>query len=209
MENELTYEEHVNAKMTKRDRTVILINGFKRSGKDFTSTVLNNELPKSMVYSLAAPLKDIVATTMSVSLNELDNFKNNKEELFIQDTQGDVEYITDFRSILQIFGTEAMKKYFGQSVWVDVFNNLDFQDDYIIISDWRFNIEYEEIVKVYKNVVTVRINDDNIVNTDTHASETELLPFKFDHILDNTAKDESILSQISDLIEEIKDVKNR
>lgn len=182
------------------DKTIILVSGYKRAGKDFVSSFLKKELENSTTYSLAYPLKDIVATTFGISLEELDDFKNNKESIF----DGDFNYIIDFRKILQIFGSEAMKKWFTPKVWTNLFLDQEFSEDYIIIPDWRFPTEIEEFSKVYKNIVTIRVNDDNIENTDMHVSETSLDDYPFRFVLNNTAKDESIIKGVKDIIKEIK-----
>ena len=188
-----------------RKNKVILVSGYKRSGKDFVSTILNSELENSISYSLATPLKDIVATTLGISLDELDLFKNNPEYYSVVFMFKDKMFgSSDFRKILQKFGTEATKKWFGDPVWTDLFIAQDFKEDYIIISDWRFRTEVEEFSKVYDNVITIRINDDNIVNTDMHPSETALDGFDYDYVIDNTAKDSTVLKRIEEVIKEIK-----
>jgi len=196
MREELTYAEASG----KRSATLILVSGYKRAGKDFVSYLLHKHLDNSVIYSYATPLKKIIADTMNISLEELDDYKNNGE--YIMDS--DNKTLTDFRSVLQAFGTEAMKPWFGDAVWSDVFMRQDFQEDYIIISDWRFNIEYTEAKKVYSNVITLRIIDDNIVNVDPHPSETELDDFKFDYYIDNTRKDITVLNELDKFIRSIQ-----
>ncbi len=196
-------------KTGKRDSTVILISGYKRSGKDFVSHLLDKRFGDSVVYSYATPLKKIIADTMSISLKELDDYKNDTEILYTANSDIGVGCIgmklpvTDFRTILQNFGTEAMKPWFGNAVWSDVFMRQNFPNEYIIIPDWRFNIEYEEAKKMYRNVITLRINDDNIVNTDLHPSEAELEGFNFDYTIDNTRKDNTVLIEIDKFLREI------
>ncbi len=196
MSDELTYAEASG----KRDATLILVSGYKRAGKDFVSHLLQKQLRDSVLYSYATPLKKIIADTMNISLEELDDYKNYGEYIFDSDSK----ILTDFRSLLQTFGTEAMKPWFGDAVWSDVFMRQDFKSDYIIIPDWRFNTEYNEAKKVYRNVITLRIIDDNIVNTDPHPSETELDEFDFDYYIDNTRKDITVLDEIDKFIRSIQ-----
>jgi hypothetical protein len=195
----------------KRQATVIMINGFKRSGKDYTVDILYSILP-SEKYTLAGPLKRIIADTLGVSVELIETMKNNSLEYGVElkaypNNQPSVVIDTvTMRSILQTFGTEATKPWFGDNVWVDVFLRKNIDAKFIIITDWRFYIEYEEIVKRYAKVVTVRIHDDNIVSTDLHASETELLDggFNYDYTIDNTEKDHSALtSSVHAMIREL------
>lgn len=168
---------------------IIMVSGFKRSGKDFISNYISKSFPVSKVFSFAEPLKDIVATTMNMGLNTLDEYKNNSESLFIHRDDGYAEKITDFRQILQRFGTEAMKKHFGDDVWVDL--AIKKLEDINIISDWRFKTEYEAMRKV-GDVITIRVEDLNI-KPDDHISEHDLDDFTFDFKIDNSAKDDTFL----------------
>jgi len=187
------------------DKTVILVSGYKRSGKDFVSSLLQGSLDSSVLYSLAKPLKDIIAKTFNISLENLEHYKNVGEHIFThtEAKKENGEPITDFRSVLQIFGSEAMKKWFGDSVWVDVFLKQKFEEDTIIITDWRFPVEYEKIKDKFSRVITVRVEDKNIINTDMHSSETAIEDFLVDFRIDNSAKDDSVVSPLERIIEEV------
>ena len=178
---------------------VILISGLKRSGKDFVAEKLQEKMYSSKVFSLAEPLKDIVADTFGISRDKLDEYKNNADDVYVNDhptCETWVSKLTDFRTILQRFGTDAMKKHFGDDVWVnlliDKLYTLSFTT--VIVSDWRFISEYNAFADV-ADVWTVRVHDDNLT-PDDHASETELMDFNFDLVVDNTAKDDSILAEV-------------
>lgn len=170
---------------------IVLINGKKRSGKDFFARQLSGELSKlgysSKIVSFADPIKGIIADTFNISLQDLDNFKNNSTPVGIIDYGYDedtVQKLTDFRSILQNFGTEAMKKWFGEDVWVKVLleRTRDMNYDFILVPDFRFLCE--NLV----GGITVKIcnNDIEKNSTDEHRSENELNDFSFDHVFDNT-----------------------
>ena len=177
---------------------VILISGLKRSGKDFVAEKLQEKMYSSKVFALAEPLKDIIATTMGISVYELEDYKNDGRMLSLDPVGGCYNYegVTDFRSILQRFGTEAMKKHFGDDVWVNLLidNIYNLSLTTVIVSDWRFMSEYNALADVY-DVWTVRVHDDNLT-PDDHVSETELMDFNFDLVVDNTAKDDSILAEV-------------
>jgi len=157
----------------------ILINGKKRSGKDFFAKMLSQELKKlgysSEVMSFADPIKDIISTTLGISLEVLDEYKNKQAVLSIDGTE-----CTNLRSVLQMFGTEAMKKYFGEHVWVNLLmSKANKSNDFIIVPDFRFLKEF------IKNSITIKIlNNHNFI--DTHISENELNDFRTDYVLDNT-----------------------
>jgi len=171
---------------------IILINGKKRSGKDYTAEMLQDVIiadgKSCEIMSFAAPLKRIIAKTFGITLNELENYKNDTEKYnYLIQSKEENNSITilkngNFRKILQIFGTEAMKEEFGEDVWVKLlYKQVDESyADYIIITDFRFNIEYKD------DSITLKIKNDDMEDNDTHASETELNDFNFDYVLDNT-----------------------
>lgn len=191
--------------------TVILLSGFKRAGKDFIAQALQDHIKKeSYILSFAEPLKDIICETIEISHEELDYYKNNEISLYGYDDNtpfydadptGQYAYHTNYRSMLQRFGSEAMKKWFGDSVWADLMLTRLHKDNLYIIPDWRFNIEYD-VLKEHCNLITVRINDDNL-SSDGHSSEEEILDFRFDYVVDNTIKDGSIPSPILGIAEKL------
>jgi hypothetical protein len=161
---------------------IILINGKKRAGKDFFAKLLQDEFYKnkksSCIMGFADPIKEIISKTLNISLSDLDTFKNTKEKIIVQNQE-----ITDFRQVLQTFGTEAMKSIFGEGVWVKLFLSRAHSSnvDYVIVSDFRFISE--EI-----SDITVHIQNDEIdyACEDSHASENELNYFKFKYTIDNS-----------------------
>jgi len=184
---------------------IILINGKKRSGKDYFARLLQDELYKnkktSYVIGFADPLKDIIAKSLNVSLVDLDTFKNDKEKIIVR-KNGFQEIITDFRQVLQTFGTEAMKKYFGEDVWVKLLLSQAHSShvDYVIVPDFRFLSE--EISEI-----TVKIRNDEIDNAckDSHRSENELNDFKFSYTIDNTGY-RDIEEDVKDFVKELLSV---
>jgi len=186
-------------------KQVILINGKKRSGKDFTAKLLQEQLgDKAIILSFAEPLKQIIATTFGITMDELDVFKNNpnKYKVVVQkDTLPNINN-TNFREILQIFGTEAMQSVFGNMVWVDLLldkiSKLPPSIEYVIISDWRRLAEYTGIKGEHK-VTTIKVNGGVSTDIDTHISETALDTFPFHYILDNSVRDGRLQVQVKEL----------
>lgn len=173
-----------------RPQLIIQLSGKKRAGKDTVARYLTTALEtaydyKVEVMSFAEPMKDIAATILSISLEDLDLYKNRNEiyKVGFIDFQSDTSlHTTDCRQILQKLGTEAMKKWFGNDVWANLLNQRikDSTADVIIIPDWRFEIE--EITSSLK----VRINSNQCDLNDTHVSETELDSYShFDLLLNN------------------------
>ena len=181
---------------------VILIGGQKRAGKDYSAKVLQEMLAEqgytSKTLSFAAPLKEIAANTLNISLETLDDRKNNYDQLT---TDG-----MDYREFLQRLGTEGLRNTFGDDIFVrytqnEIYKYMDDEIDFVIIPDFRFFDEYRGMLLF--DIVTLKI-ETNIENTDTHASETGLVDFKFDYIIDNSAKNPDILRDYLQSFIEIK-----
>ena len=176
-------------KKTKEpEKNVILVSGYKRSGKDTTAKMLKeiieeNSSQKVEIMSFAEPIKFITKTIFNISEEKLENFKNEHAGIYCYDDSNELDILTNFREVLTKVGSDALKPIFGNDVWVKVIKEkmLKSDADIIIIPDFRFLVE-----NAFKNSVTIRINNDDIVNDTTHPSETELDNFKFDFYLDNT-----------------------
>lgn len=164
-----------------------MISGLKRSGKDYVALKIKELINKGSIISFAEPLKDIMAITLGYSKDELEDLKNNSN--------------LEYRGYLQRFGTEAMKKHFGDDVWANLLLSKIKDDEVTIVSDWRFKSEYNVLAK-HHDVITVRVHNDNLT-PDSHISERDLIGFKFDHVLDNTYQNTTILDSLKPLIDEI------
>lgn len=169
-----------------RDKVIIQIGGFKRSGKDTISQMIANHYQSNGklvdIFHYADPLKQIAASIFDISLEQLDEFKNNKTELYRFNTYEEPCKVTDFREILMKIGNEAIKPVFGSDVWQKIMlEKIEKSEaDIIIIPDFRFAVEH------IPNAVTIRINNSDIINDTDHPSETELIDFDFDMSIDNT-----------------------
>jgi hypothetical protein len=159
---------------------IILIGGKKRSGKDYFASLLQEELYKnektSCIISFADPLKEIISKTFDISLETLDEYKNRSMKVFVPSDEfgKGIEEISNFRSIIQRLGTEAMKPIFGDDVWTNILlkkaqeSNVDF----VIVPDFRFKVE-----KISE--LTIEVINEDIESMDSHSSENELKDFKF------------------------------
>ena len=186
-------------------KKIILINGQKRSGKDFSATLLTELLKEQgnsvEVLSFATPLKQIMCDTLGVGMEEMEEFKNNSADydmpfMAYPNNQPPVQFgRINFRELLQRFGTEGMKPVFGESVWADITLKMAIEStsDVIIIPDFRFNIESDTMLNSELDIKTLKIkNDDVDGGEDLHASERELDDYLFDYTIDNTGHSEHL-----------------
>ena len=191
-------------------KKVLLISGFKGAGKDYVANQIHDEVIddyKVTISSFAEPIKKIASILLETDLETLDKAKNEHWDIAL-----DGYVVSDARLFLQRLGNEAIKPIFGNNVWATIMlrNIICNMSDFFVIPDFRFMIEYEELIKnldkdLY-DVVTIRVEDKNRINTDLHASETELLDndFKFDYILDNTGKTDNIKKVVYKLVKTLK-----
>ena len=193
-------------------KTVILVNGLKRAGKDYTSDLLvaalNNCSMSAKSFSFAAPMKCIISKTFNITLAQLDDYKNDSERYHlcpIDMKDGNHGDHTNFRTILQRFGTEAMKPIFGDTIWTELVckNIRKSKEDFIIISDFRFTEEYDYMVKQQEfNVITVNVQGQSQEDPNAHASERKPT-CHFDHVIDNSKQDGTVAKWVSNFIKEL------
>ena len=99
-------------------------------------------------------------------------------------------YTLSIRQILQFFGTEIMRSFFGNQLWVQA--TLNSNHERLIIADQRFKIENE--ISKTKGAYVIHIKRDGCV-VGLHSSEKELEELyqekRYDVLLDNngTLKD--------------------
>ena len=171
--------------MTKH---VIQLIGQARSGKDWTAEKLKlyyESIGESVeVLSYATPLKQITAELFGISLKQLDEYKNNQQNVSVKAYDYNLLlFATDFRTILQRIGNEAIKPIFGDNVWAKLMQQSinSSTADIIIIPDCRFQTELALI-----GGVTLRIVNNALPEPSNHASEIELVDIQTDYTLDNT-----------------------
>jgi len=189
---------------TEPKRHFILIGYAKRSGKDTFAKYLSRYLPNSEVKKFADPMKDIVADFMRISKHRLEEEKNYENPIFDKDCN----VLTNFRWLLQDFGSNKMKEYFGEDVWVNLLlKSLYSKSQYVIIPDWRFKVEYSAIAKKYgkENVTTIKVTKKDIENNDSHKSETELHNFGFDIVVFNDGTLEELEAEAEQIATVIKE----
>ena len=177
---------------------------------------------KYTITSFAHPLKRTLAALLNIPINRFEN-RLFKEHTYIYfpslclTTTPDLDkvlsdnkfskaiaakdfnflhthYIT-IRQLLQCFGTEIMRGYFGDNLWV--LATITRQHN-LIISDLRFKVEAEAIHNNGGEIIC--INRDLCV-PGNHASEKEIVELKnehkFDYIIDNNGTLKDLFNNIN------------
>jgi len=179
-------------------RVVILISGKAGCGKDTTAELIVKQLEAKekgvKQLSFAEPMKRIIATTMGILPSTLDTYKNDTRTYGLVNTRGSNFGVrTDYRRILQRFGTEAMKSEFGKHVWTDlVWDKIRYSKlaNIFVVPDWRFKEELyrleDKVHQMNDKIIRVRVERDGLVSNATHISEVDLdTEIDFDYIIKN------------------------
>lgn len=177
---------------------------------------------KYKITSFAHPLKKTLSALLNISIENFEN-RDFKERTYIYfpklkiTTHPNSAYVLsdnkfskliaskDFsflkthyitiRQLLQCFGTEIMRGYFGDNLWIlaTLLNKKN-----IIISDLRFKVEAKAIKD--NNGKLLYINR-NICIPGNHASEREIIDLKesgeFDYIIDNNGTLKELFKNIN------------
>lgn len=147
---------------------------------------------KEHVYIKLPELVITKSPKKTISEKRFEKCISNNDFSFIQTTYLSV------RQLLQVFGTEIMRNFLGDTLWI---NSTLKTSPPIIISDLRFKIEYEEIKN--KNGLCIFINNPN-TKPGHHASEKEVSELvsnnKFDYIIDNKGSLEDLFNALKMLL---------
>lgn len=193
-------------------KKIILISGWARSGKDTTAEIINSKLKSSEIISLATPMKKMLSDTFGITEGKLNKYKNDAKNCNVEIVQfaneagrgyKTVLKRTDFRQLLQNFGTE-MKKYLCEHVWTNLaISTIRASDkDIMLISDWRLKAELWKLQETFEGqVITIRVIREGQINTSVHISEVDLDEgVDFDYIIKNNGVDLEELSATIDKI---------
>jgi len=177
--------------------SIILISGFKRSGKDTVAKYITENYGYS-TYAFAQPIKDISYLMFGWKPEDDEELK---------------EVVDPFwgfsrRQFWQYFGTDwaqyelpnrfpLFNERVGRTLWVKKFEKLylDTKNNYVI-SDWRFPFEYE-VLKKYKPLRIKVIR--NGCNGDGHESESYINTMNYDYCIINDSTLEALHSKIEEV----------
>jgi len=178
----------------KRSKLLVLIHGKKRSGKDFVAGLIREELEKeycinSKRMALADKMKEMISALFDISLEDLEKYKNEELPIYIKEDEK-LKEISNFRKILQRFGTEVMKKEFGKYIWVDLLKKEieKTNEPVILVPDIRFSEELEGLSSYETYKIYIDSKNSNH-QKDLHVSEKGLDKKLFCYYFDNTEKD--------------------
>lgn len=200
----------------KKNKRIIAFAGRKRSGKTTLAKLLQYE-ENAVIITIANYLKYLCCDLLNISYDELIEKKDNgyvfdimpddrwfkiiarKTDISIENVRKELEnvHFTTIREILQIIGTDVIRKYNENWHVQKMLEEIDsYSDDKLIaIDDVRFPNEKEAILSRSGEVFfIVRPSLSDISN---HSSETALKWQDFDdkHVIINDAPSKELLEQ--------------
>lgn len=178
-----------NALNPRRDLPPIIgLSGYARSGKDTVGSILQS-LYGYQQDSFASTIKDGMyrlnpmvpvgprSTRTIRELVDMYGWDNTKEI--------DHKHPQSPRALLQRFGTEVGRDMFGENFWVDQTLRRFRRGGFVptVITDVRFINEANAITN--EGGIVVRIERPGVEAANTHASETGLDDWLFEHVITN------------------------
>jgi hypothetical protein len=157
---------------------IIGLAGFAQSGKDTLAKILIEE------YGFT---KIAFADTIRVALYTLNPIVKDdglRLQKLVDDEGWEKAKLTpEVRRLLQVFGTEVGRSLLGDQVWVELAMRKLVGNGNFVFTDVRFISEAEAIRKHHGFIW--RINRDGVEPMNNHSSETELLEYFYDAVIDN------------------------
>lgn len=174
---------------------IVAFNGIKHSGKSTALEYLRDSCGFVEV-SFARPLKDSVAALLGITVEEIEEWKNDPSCTITLTRPNGMRSSQTMREFLQWYGTQAHRDIpeFGRNVWVDMAEAKMDPDGLIVVGDCRFDNEAAVVHRCGGKVI--RIVRDEVVTGDEHESEIGISPENIDLELDNNGTIEDLYDRL-------------
>lgn len=184
---------------------IITLCGNQGSGKDTVAGLLQHQ-HGFVRESFANSLKDAVAAVFNWDRELLSGdtieSRNWREE--VDSWWANRLHIPELtpRWVLQYWGTEVCRYGFNDEIWIASLENrlLKYPDNNIVVSDCRFNNEYEMIKK--SGGIVIYINRDN-TSASNHISDHSLPETGYDYSINNNGSILHLHNQIQEILTQI------
>lgn len=188
---------------------IIGINGYKNAGKDTVADYLVDEYGFDKI-SFAAKGKQVICETFGITLEQLDEWKNDSDmkvsladnTITISGTDCDPPRVEmTFRQFIQKLLNEGMKSAYGELFHVDQLLHTNFQHAGFkyVVNDLRFPFEAMRIIELGGYVV--RVIRPGLDTSDTHKSEVPLPDELVHFTIPNDGTIEDLQNNVTTVIE--------
>ena len=184
----------------------------KRLHKSWKITAFANPLKKMLSILLNIPISSFNSRTFkeqycidfnTLKVNNINNIPKNKllsDSTFTKKAKNlDTDlynYCLTIRQLMQLFGTECCRRFFGPNIWINcTLNNLQYNT---IVSDVRFTNEAEAIKNKSGKIFYI----DRGLEFGAHPSEKEMQTLLINGFYDNIIPNFSTLKSLFDTIKQ-------
>jgi hypothetical protein len=179
---------------------ILLISGYAGSGKDTFADYLVDMLETKGFYydrfAFANKVKEEVSTIYKIPLSNF--YTQTGKNSIVSTSEGD----KTCRQLLIEYSAQ-MKLNFGNDYWAKlVCNEISTSKDFILLTDWRYNAEYDTIKSYFSDqtIITVRVFNPHVVVSDD-SSEHELDSKSFDYVINNNSTKETFQIKVNSFLD--------
>ncbi len=171
---------------------LLIICGRKRSGKDTVADIICSkyETDKYTInrLALATCLKEIFTETFNLSIDKLDQMKNNNL-IFVNNIK--------MRDCIINFG-ETIKNRINKNIWCEMVEKKLDNNKINIITDMRYEHEYMYFLKY--NPIIIKIEREH---TEIIENENEIEQLKYNYLIKNNSNLDSLKTTVNKILDTI------
>lgn len=183
---------------------LIAFSGFKGAGKDTAANVLINEYGFTKV-AFADAVRELALIIDPIVWADPD-YKGEAVRLSDVVEQFGWDFskrsYSEVRRLLQVIGTEAGRNFFNEDIWIEIlekqFPGIAWPDTRYVITDCRFKNEVDFVKDKAGTVVWIARPG---LQSDGHASESDVPRVHANHIIYNDATIEDLESNVRTLLD--------
>jgi phosphomevalonate kinase len=182
---------------------IIGLSGKKQSGKDTVYSIASD--------ILAPPVGRVgFADALKQEVSEATGFRVE----FIE------EHKTEFRSLLQVWGTDFRRHFSGTEYWIEqmdeVITSVNNKYKYLFITDVRFENEAEfikqrggSVIRVERRQQVYKTIQEATVDIDVHVSETNMNDYSgYDYVINNNGSEKDLQKSVRSMLETLNILEN-
>jgi hypothetical protein len=200
---------------------IIALSGYAKSGKNTVATIIQYLLTHSPIHNLESVVKnyDVNGWWLEGESGwQQKGFADKLKQVAYILTGVPAENFSDqdfkltnlppqwsnhgmpmtVREFLQKLGTDALRDGLHPNTWVNALMSEYKPESKWIITDCRFINEANAVKK--ENGIIVRVNRPGIVPVNSHASETGMDGYEFDHVIDNYGNFNDLVLKVAALL---------